>query len=544
MRIRPAAIGLALLALVAVLAAPAMARTHRANRATRVHRTHKQTAQVRGLALQAPAEAPAVAADTAAACTAPAVPPADLALNKHAYGEPYSSATRHCYRPDNIRAAYGIDPLHDSGLKGQGQTIVLVDSYGSPTAAHDLQVFHQTFYPNLPPPNFDQVCQPGCKDYKNVGSGQSGSSGADGWAGEANLDIEWAYAMAPLAHIVLVGVPPAETEGVQGFPNLFKEISNQIDQQPAGTIFSMSFGITEETFGGATGQAARFDEVFKKGLRKGDTFLASSGDDGSAGVGKQHRDSVYYGHEVSGWPASSPYVTAVGGTQLMQGWRWDPTSDKPYNSDGTANPDYFHWVDSTETVQPAWNESWLPAATGGGTSILYPLPAWQSSVSDSIAPRNGKLGRGMPDVAWNAAVNGGVLVYTSFFPDSSPGDRVGWHIYGGTSAASPQFAGLLALANQARANADEGPIGYLNPVLYGGVGQSAFTDVGPQKFGTTPSGEINSNSPWNVALGQDVTTSGIPGMPVTSTWDETTGFGTPDGQAFVDAVVGATPVSP
>jgi subtilase family serine protease len=555
MRFRPAAFACALLALVAVIAAPAMARTHHA---TRTHRSvRRNVTPTAGAALQAPADAPAQTADTPArvACTAPPVPAADLALNQHAYPEPYTSATRHCYEPKDITAAYGVDTLQgdpanpNAGLKGKGQTIVLVDSYGSPTAQHDLQAFHDQFYPALPPPKFDQICQPGCKDYKNVGSGQSGSSGADGWAGEANLDIEWAYAMAPLAHIVLVGVPPAETEGVQGFPGLFKEISDQIDAQPAGTVFSMSFGITEETFGGATGQAARFDEVFKKGLRKGDTFLASSGDDGSAGVGKQHRDSVYYGHETAGWPASSPYVTAVGGTQLMRNWRWAPTSDMPYNADHTANPGYFNWEDTPgQTVEPAWNESSLPAATGGGTSILYPVPAWQAPVSGLIAPRNGQKGRGIPDLAWNAAVNGGVLVYTSFFPDSSAGDRVGWHIYGGTSASSPQVAGVVALANEARKDAGEGPIGYLNPVLYGQVGQSAFNDVVPQTFGTTPanpnwttSNVIDDNQLWDWNWGEDATPTAIPGLPVLDGWDETTGFGTPKAATLVADLAAATP---
>jgi subtilase family serine protease len=543
---------------VAVIAAPAMARTHHATRTQRSNR--RNVTPTAGAALQAPADAPAqtAGADARVACTAPPAPAADLALNhpESGYAEPYTSATRHCYQPKDIAAAYGVDTLHgdpaneDAGLKGKDQTIVLVDSYGSPTAEHDLNVFHEQFYPSLPPPHFDQICQPGCKDYKNVGSGQSGSSGADGWAGEANLDIEWAYAMAPLAHIVLVGVPPAETEGVQGFPGLFKEISDQIDAQPEGTVFSMSFGITEETFGGATGQAARFDEVFKKGLRKGDTFLASSGDDGSAGVGKQHRDSVYYGHEVAGWPASSPYVTAVGGTQLMRDWRWAPTSDMPYTADHKANPGYFNWEDTPDqTVEPAWNESSLPAGTGGGTSILYPMPAWQAPVGNRIASRDGQQGRGIPDLAWNAAVNGGVLVYTSFFPDSSPGDRVGWHIYGGTSASSPQVAGVVALANEARKDAGKGPIGYLNPVLYSPqVGQAAFTDVVPQTFGTTPpnpdwetSNVIDDNQLWDWNWGQDATPSGIPGLPVRDGWDETTGYGTPKAATLVSDLVAATP---
>jgi subtilase family serine protease len=128
----------------------------------------------------------------------------------------------HCYTPSDIRSAYGVaalgDPATGSGLLGQGQTIVLVDSYGTPTGAADLQKFHDTFFPSLPSPNFTAVYPNGQPDFKNVGNGKSGSAAAEGWAGEATLDIEWSYAIAPLAHIVLIGVPPAETEGVQGFP--------------------------------------------------------------------------------------------------------------------------------------------------------------------------------------------------------------------------------------------------------------------------------------------------------------------------------------
>jgi len=164
----------------------------------------------------------------------------------------------HCYTPQQIRDAYGVsalgDPSAGTGLLGQGQTIVLVDSYGEPTGAQDLEAFHDAFYPSLPLPDFTAVYPNGQPDFGNVGNGQSGSSGAEGWAGEAALDIEWAYAIAPLAHIVLIGVPPAETEGVQGFPNLFKAISDQIDAEPPGTVFSMSFGVTEQTFGGAPQQ--------------------------------------------------------------------------------------------------------------------------------------------------------------------------------------------------------------------------------------------------------------------------------------------------
>ena len=230
------------------------------------------------------------APDTPAGSASPTSPDCTTPAPVHVY--PWY----HCYSPTQIRDAYGVtgiaDPTVGDGTGktlGQGQTIVLVDSYGSPTAASDLQFFHDTFYPNLPDPSFEQVFPNGQPNFSNPGSnGVSGPSAAANWSGEATLDIEWSYAIAPLAHIVLLAVPPAETLGVQGFPNLFKAISDQIDSRPAGTVFSMSFGVAEQTFNGAADQqTSKFDAVLQQGIAKGDTFFASSGDNGTTGASKQ-----------------------------------------------------------------------------------------------------------------------------------------------------------------------------------------------------------------------------------------------------------------
>jgi subtilase family serine protease len=451
---------------------------------------------------------------TAAACATPA--------------PTVAYAWLHCYTAQQIRVAYGVDQVPD---KGDGQTIVLVDSYGSPTAAQDLKTFHDTFFPSEPAPNFTAVYPNGQPDFKNVGGGQSGSAGAEGWAGEATLDIEWAYAIAPHAHIVLLGVPPAETEGVQGFPNLFKAISDAIDRYPAGTVFSQSFGVTEQTFGGAAQtQTARFDAIYQKAIAKGDTVLASSGDDGTTGPSKQHRDSVNYTQPTVGWPASSPYVTAVGGTQLQYGWSWSPTSDVPFTADGDYNPAYWNYT-ANGISEPVWNESWLPAATGGGPSTIYPRPSWQRSVASRIGGDH----RGVPDLAWNASVNGGVLVYTSFFPQT---DRVGWHVYGGTSAASPQVAGLVALANEQQRDSGQPPLGHLAPLLYKvGSNPLAFRDVVPVTEGSALSGQLADNRLFDFnGDGLDVTPGPVSGWPVSPGWDMTTGFGTPKAPGFVAAI--------
>jgi subtilase family serine protease len=452
---------------------------------------------------------------TTPACTSPAP--------VHTY------AWIHCYGAPQIRAAYGVDQLGNTstgtGLLGQGQTIVLVDSYGEPTGAADLQAFHDAFYPNLPDPNYTAVYPNGSPDYKNIGNGQSGSSGAAGWAGEAALDIEWSYAIAPLAHIVLLGVPPAETEGVQGFPNLFKAISDAIDAYPSGTVFSMSFGVTEQTFGGATNQPTKkFDAVFQQGIAKGDTFFASSGDDGSLGVSKQHRDSQYYGFPTDGWPASSPYVTSVGGTQLQYGWTWNPASDIAFTAAGDYNPAYWQYT-AGGNRNYVWDESWLPAATGGGPSVLYARPSWQSGVLAGAGDH-----RLVPDLAWNAAVNGGVLVYTSFFPAYS---RVGWHVYGGTSASSPQVAALTALAAQVAGHG----LGNINPFIY--THPSAFTDVTPAHEGAAGviSGDLISNRMFDYnGDGVAVTWDPVAGWPTTTGYDMTTGFGTPWAPSYVSSL--------
>lgn len=270
--------------------------------------------------------------------------------------------------------------------------------------------------------------------------------------------------------------------------------------------------------------------MFQKGIAKGDTFFASSGDDGTLGVSKQHRDTGTYSNPTAGWPASSPYVTAVGGTQLQYGWTWRPTSDIPFLADGSNNPAYFAFTSGGD-LNAVWNESWLPAATGGGPSVIYPRPAWQNSVAGVVGGA-----RGVPDVAWNAAVNGGVLVYITAFPQYQ---RAGWHVYGGTSAASPQVAALTALAEQLRKAGGKGPLGNIDPLLYAHT--NWFTDVTPVTEGTAESGKLLDNREWDYnGDGNPVTRDPVPGRPVRSGYDMTTGLGTPNASAYVNGLASSS----
>jgi subtilase family serine protease len=463
----------------------------------------------------------------------------------------------HCYTPQQIRSAYQVNRvLLKDGTPdyGKGQTIVLVDAYGSPTAAQDLTHFHNTFFPSLPPPDFQQIFPQGNPQYHNTshGSGLAGSNGAAGWSGEATLDTEWAYSIAPEAHIILMAVPPSETEGVQGFPNLFKAISAEISATPRGTVFSMSFAATEQTFGGAAAaQVAGFDAVFQKGLARNDNFFAAAGDTGTSNSSKVHEESVPYPYPTVSWPASSPYVVAVGGTQLQYGWTWDPSSDTAFtpSSNNTVqfNPNYWASTSGGDT-QAVWNESWGPVATGGGASVIYQRPSWQTSVASQFG--NHRL---VPDTSWNAAVNGGVDVYITAYPEYNCGNSTGcWTIYGGTSAATPQTAALVALTNAARYSKGKGPIGFLDPLLYQ-MGSTLYTgsspayqDIVPQQYGSAAAtfagsevdvqgqvlksvGYLEDNQLWDVST---------PGYATTTGYDPTTGWGAPIAPGFVAALGG------
>ena len=447
------------------------------------------------------------------------------------------STTLHCYTPNDIRAFYGLDPLSpDMTLDGEGQTIVLVDAYGTPTGAEDLAFFAKTF--NGPTPNYDAVYPLGKPDYKNPtgqGNGRSGPTAADGWASEATLDIEWAYAIAPKAHIVLLATPPAETQGVQGLPNLMKAIDWGINAYPGGTVFSMSFGTDESAFGSAkaaTSQFARFDQTFQRGQAKGDTFFSSSGDDGTVGVTRAHQQTATSPNPQVSYPDVSPYVTSVGGTQVQSGWTWNPTQDKPFNDDGSRNPLYWAWNPGGHT-EAVWNESWESIATGGGLSTVYGRPAYQNSVADVVGTH-----RGVPDLAWNAAVNGGVLVYHSYFPgiEGPPA----WGVFGGTSAASPQAAALTAVGNEWRREfGHKGPIGDLNKAIYSASFNrtTAFNDIVARQYGTTPSGFLHTNRIWDIGTDGFVSPDPVPGYPTTAGYDLTTGWGSPQAFGFVDGLL-------
>jgi len=286
------------------------------------------------------------------------------------------------YSPAQIRHAYGFDQLTGDGA---GQVIAIVDAYDDASAAGDLQTFITQY--GLAPMD-GLTTGTNCK----VGGGsgrpcfqkvhaQNGQYRSDsGWGLETSLDIEWAHAIAPAADIVLV-------EGqTSSFSNLFAAVDQAVTTYHARVV-SMSWGAND--FSSETD----YDFHFNK---SGVTFTASSGDSGTGAL----------------YPASSPYVLAVGGTSL------------PLDARGNLT--------GSET---AWSGS------GGGISANESEPAYQATFH---IPNTGAR-RGVPDVAYDADPNTGVSVY-----DSSYNGHAGWFKVGGTSAGSPQWAALLAVADQTR----------------------------------------------------------------------------------------------
>ena len=148
-------------------------------------------------------------------------------------------------------------------------------------------------------------------------------------------------------------------------------------------------------------------------------------------------------------------------------------------------------------------------------SVIYPRPAQQAQQAPDYRPRRPR--RAGP--SWNAAVNGGALVWITAFPGYQ---RPGWHVYGGTSAASPQVAGLIALANEQQAKAAQPPLGFLNPLLYqvgdqpGAAtaafsGGGSFRDIVPHTYGTAASGVLTDNRLWQYNADGSVSPEPVPG---------------------------------
>jgi subtilase family serine protease len=392
-----------------------------------------------------------------------------------------------CYGPAQVRRAYDLPALYAEGVTGQGTTIVIVDSFGSPTIRKDLAVFDRTY--GLPAPPKFTIIQPAGR----VPAYDPTSSDMVGWAGETTLDVEWAHVVAPGAKLLLVETPVSETEGVQGFPQIVAA-EEYVLEHHLGDVISQSFSATEETFP-AYRDLRALRGAYEAAYKDRVTVLAASGDSGATDLGLD--ETTYYAFPVTSWPDSDPLVTGVGGTQLhftadgapAAPTVWNDTYDKAANefTDGNAGPD--------------------PLASGGGLSIFFTRPAYQQSVQDVVSGK-----RGIPDISMSAACNGSVDTYGSF-----PGAPPGWSQECGTSEATPLFAGVVALADQVAGHS----LGLINPALYqlAAEGKPGIVDV-----------TSGNNTVSFTQGGRKQTVTGYPARPG---YNLATGLGTVNARYFV-----------
>ncbi len=366
-----------------------------------------------------------------------------------------------CYGPAAIRSAYGLNGLLSSGSDGRGRTIVILDAFGSPTINDELKAFDQVY--GLPdPPSFKIITMPGTPPF------DPNDDNVVGWTGEIALDVQWAHAIAPAANIVLVAAKSNDDV------DLIDAFNYAVDHN-LGDVISMSFGESEAFLSNPDGLdiVNAWTAGFEKARAKHITLVVSTADQGSA-----TQDLPF---QSTSFPSTSPLVTAVGGTNLF------------FGTAVSADPNGAY---QTESV---WNDPY--GAGGGGMSILFKIPGYQEDAVPRSVRKTLHGNRGVPDVAYNGGVVGGVIV--AWFVPFGPG---AFFIFGGTSAGTPQWAGIVADLNSGTGKR----LGSLNKRLYrlGGWGllKPFFHDVtkGDNAF------------------------DGIPGYPATPGYDLSTGWGTPN----------------
>jgi subtilase family serine protease len=360
-----------------------------------------------------------------------------------------------------------------SGVNGSGRTIVIVDAFSNPFVARDLAIQDSTF--GLPaPPNFTEIAPQGVPTFNPADPNQ------DGWAEEITLDVLWAHAMAPGANIILDEA--ASNQDADLLAATKYAIDNNI-----GDVISQSFGEAERCMDPIL--LAEQHTLFQEAVDKGMTLFASSGDSGAAQPTCDGNGAI----ESASTPASDLNVTGVGGTTL------------------NASDSVGLYVGET-----AWTEQLFgcnpPAVaptdincSGGGFSTIYARPPWQAS-------QNKNKARGVPDVSYDAGVNGGVLTHCgicNLLNGIEASNPTVFFIFGGTSAGSPQWAALTADADQIAG----GRLGNINEQLY------HFSQA--QKTYAADFHDVTTGN-------NDVAEIGGAGFNAGTGWDPVTGLGTPN----------------
>jgi subtilase family serine protease len=394
------------------------------------------------------------------------------------------------YTPQQIKGAYGLGLTK---YDGSGQTVAIIDAYAAPTIVQDVNQW--SINRGLPPftgNQFTQIVAPGTYRHPERGLKQD----PQGWYGEETLDVEAVHGMAPGANIVFVGAP-------NSFQDLDAALNHVVDRGLA-QIVTNSYGFDTELL--PPGYILPVEDTILQGVIQGIGIYFSSGDNSD--------ESLVEGYITTDWPASSPFVTAVGGTSLAVG-----ASNKYLFETG--------WGTTTSSwTGTAWSPTppgdWL-YGSGGGVSRIFAEPSYQQGVVPAaVFTAQGRTGRAVPDISAVGDPNTGYVVgETQTFPDGSV--KYSEYRLGGTSLSSPLIAGIMALADQAAGQ----PHGFANPLFYCNAG--AFTDI-LSPASTVAVVRTNFNNSVDATDGlsyrlrtMDQTLS----LPTTSGYDDVTGLGTP-----------------
>ena len=369
------------------------------------------------------------------------------------------------YTPQTLAAATGLGHV---GASGAQQTIAIVDAYGSPTLVPDLGAFDATF--GLQGARLRQVGRTTTSNDPNAG--------VLGWQVETTLDVEWAHAFAPAAPIDLY-VAPNANDGP-----LFRAV-DQIVATRAAHLISLSWDDYEAAL--PTAELHALNEIFAAAAVEGIGVAVAAGDCGD-------ESSAFCGAGVTtvDFPASSPWVTAVGGVSLLPG--------KPVTPWGSSICVQTQVVDEGLPACPA---SIFEYGGGGGISSTFAAPIWQA----------GKTARSLPDISLDADPYTGAWV--AF--------RGQYGAVGGTSLAAPTFTGVMALADQVARR----PHGLATPWLYlrgGGAIHDVLARTDSARFAES-SGNVDL-----IGFGSDQGLTAGPG------WDDATGLGFPDGAQLINAI--------
>jgi subtilase family serine protease len=359
------------------------------------------------------------------------------------------------YTPAQMRGAYGLAGSVAKGTDGSGVTIAITDAYDSPTLLSDAQHYFKLNDPAHPlqSSQFTNITPPAVND-------QAVCAGS-GWYSEQALDVESSHAMAPGAHIQFVGAKNCLNDG------LLAAVTTAVTSGASVVTDSWDDVTGDLTTDAAT--RAAFDNTFMLAASTGVTVLFCSHDFGD--------NFATFGTFAQNYPATSPFVTAVGGTALE------------VNAQNVRQAEYG-WSTARQVLCEAKARNCGSATTplaplaydnggAGGTSYVYTQPFYQKGVVPrALALRNQALNgpvpyRVVPDISMDGDPQTGFLIgLTQTFPNGTYYDQFK---EGGTSLSSPLLAGVIADADQAAGT----PLGFLNPILYKAwtATPTAFNDI-------------------------------------------------------------------